>query len=86
MTLPGSPEWLDVQRLNWGLGNQPGLQAVVAWALGRWMDKSLQTSDWNHRPLSDAQKACVEAFLLSELGLFEVKKVGMCHKIHVKSM
>lgn len=29
----------------------------VAWALGHWMDKSLQTSNWDQRPLSTAQKA-----------------------------
>jgi len=50
--------WLDLQhRFSPASGLQPGLQAVVAGALGFWMDKSLQTSNWDQRPLSAAQKA-----------------------------
>eukprot|EP00434_Breviolum_minutum_P005785 symbB.v1.2.005100.t1/scaffold234.1/size257806/19 len=69
--LPGVKQenWLDLQRLDWGLGNQPGLQAVAAWALGRWMDKSLQTSNWDQRPLTRAQQeyAALDASVLLRL-------------------
>lgn len=69
--LPGVDQsnWLDLQRLDWGLGNQPGLQAVAAWALGRWMDKSLQTSNWDQRPLTREQQeyAVLDASVLLQL-------------------
>ncbi len=29
--------WLDLQRLDWGLGNQPGLQAVATWHSQKWL-------------------------------------------------
>ncbi|CAE7675422.1 EXD3, partial [Symbiodinium sp. CCMP2456] len=54
---PEDPGWIDLQD-RFGPGSAPpGLQAVVAGTLGRWMDKSLQTSDWDVRPLSPEQKA-----------------------------
>merc|ERR1712187_933524 len=47
--------WIDLQLLSWGFGDTPGLQKVVRHCLGVKMDKRLQTSDWNRRPLSQEQ-------------------------------
>ncbi|CAJ1419291.1 unnamed protein product [Effrenium voratum] len=65
----GEPSWVDLQLYNWGLGRMPGLQAVVARALGLRMDKSLQISDWNRRPLSAEQLeyAALDASVLLRL-------------------
>ena len=49
--------WLDLQHRFATAGSPPSLQAVVAGALGFCMDKRLQKSDWDSRPLSAEQKA-----------------------------
>jgi len=47
--------WTDVQRLDQGLGPQPGLRKVVREVLGADLDKRMQTSNWNVRPLTQQQ-------------------------------
>jgi len=49
------PGWVDLQRCEWGLGPQPGLQLVVRQGLRLNLDKGLQKSNWDCRPLSTAQ-------------------------------
>ena len=62
-------QWLDLQRRFGHAGSPPSLQSVVARALGLWMDKQLQTSDWDARPLSVEQKsyAALDASVLLRL-------------------
>ena len=62
-------KWLDVQRRFDRSGSPPSLQAVVAGALGCWMDKRLQTSNWDTRPLRAEQKvyAALDASVLLRL-------------------
>lgn len=58
--------WMDVQAFHWGLGAQPSLQAVVAAKLARRLDKTLQKSNWDSRPLSQSQRdyAALDASVL----------------------
>merc|ERR1712224_447861 len=51
----GDLGWIDIQKLDLGLGTQPGLQRVVRHCLGARLDKRMQTSDWDRRPLSVEQ-------------------------------
>lgn len=61
--------WTDLQRVDWGLGAQPSLQAIVRQEMGFFMDKRLQTSDWDCRPLSLEQVnyAALDASVLLQL-------------------
>mmetsp|Transcript_99021 Transcript_99021/g.288793 ORF Transcript_99021/g.288793 Transcript_99021/m.288793 type:complete len:794 (-) Transcript_99021:309-2690(-) len=61
--------WVDLQQSVWGLGPQPSLQAVVKKALGAHMDKRLQKSNWDERPLSKEQLdyAALDASVLLKL-------------------
>eukprot|EP00747_Dinoflagellata_sp_TGD_P021167 gnl/TRDRNA2_/TRDRNA2_128317_c2_seq1.p1 gnl/TRDRNA2_/TRDRNA2_128317_c2~~gnl/TRDRNA2_/TRDRNA2_128317_c2_seq1.p1 ORF type:complete len:244 (-),score=32.30 gnl/TRDRNA2_/TRDRNA2_128317_c2_seq1:203-856(-) len=47
--------WIDMQQLDLGLGTQPGLQKVVRHCLGVKLEKRMQKSDWDRRPLSVEQ-------------------------------
>ena len=63
-------DWLDLQhRFDRKKGSTPSLQSVVASALGLWMDKRLQTSDWDARPLTEDQReyAALDASVLLRL-------------------
>jgi len=51
--------WLDLQRLDWGLGNQPGLQAVATW-LHSW--KWLATRDPTSQTLLAIFEGCMQIF------------------------
>mmetsp|Transcript_38266 Transcript_38266/g.123087 ORF Transcript_38266/g.123087 Transcript_38266/m.123087 type:complete len:742 (+) Transcript_38266:2-2227(+) len=54
----GFANWMDLQCQEWsGFSGRMGLTSVVELALGLDLDKSLQVSDWDRRPLTRAQMA-----------------------------
>lgn len=54
----GYANWIDLQCQKWsGFSGRMGLMSVVELALGLDLDKSLQVSDWDHRPLTREQMA-----------------------------
>lgn len=71
-TTEDAVHWIDLQLWDWGLGLQPSLQSVVQSTFFRTLDKKLQTSDWDRRPLTEAQVeyAALDASVLLRLWSF----------------
>ncbi|CAE8647001.1 unnamed protein product [Polarella glacialis] len=72
--------WIDLQHhFARGLGGQPSLKAVVAKELGMHLDKTLQRSHWDLRPLSQAQ---LEYAALDASVLLRLRR--RCHAVELR--